>query len=184
MKQTTRILLGFLLALGTLSQSRAQSVLADSSIYGTEIGTSDEYEYTLTLTALPGSETIDSYWFAWVPGHFYLQSSPTDITANDGWKGTADGGSIQFTSGTAITPGNTVTFGFESTVTPSQMTADVGSASSVAYPGPITFSGSSPNETIGVTTVPEPSVLILSALGGVALAVSARDKRYSFGLKE
>jgi hypothetical protein len=179
MKQTTKALLGLLFSLGTLSQSHAQGVLASSAIFGSEIGTSGEYDYTLTLTALPGSEPIESYWFAWVPGHFYLQSNPTDITANDGWKGTADNGSIQFTEGAAITAGNTVTFGFESTITPSQMTADVGSASSVAYPGGINFSGSSPNETIGVTTVPEPSVALLSALGGVAMAFGAWGKRFS-----
>jgi hypothetical protein len=182
MKQTTKALLGFLFALGTMSQSHAQSVLANSTIFGTEIGTSDEYEYTLTLTALTGSEPIESYWFAWVPGTFFLQSNPTDITANDAWKGTADNGSVQFTSGTAITPGNTVTFGFESTITPSQMSHDVGSASSVAYPGGINFSGSSPNETIGVTTVPEPSVTVLSALGAIAMAFGAWRKRFSHGI--
>src|SRR5208337_4336012 len=117
-----------------------QNVLADSTIAGTEIGTSGTYDYTLTLTALTGSAPIQSYWFAWTPGHFFLQSAPTSISGNNGWTGTDD---------------NTATFNFDSTITPSQMNTDVGPPSSVVYPGAINFSGSSPNETIGVESVPE-----------------------------
>jgi hypothetical protein len=179
MKQISKVLLGLLFTLGTLSQARAQGVLASSTIFGTEVGTSGEYDYTLTLTALTGSEPIESFWFAWTPGNFYLQSSPTDITGNDGWTGSADGDSIQFKEGTAITAGNTVTLGFQSTITPAQMTSDVGPGDSVAYPGAINFSGSSPNETIGVTTIPEPPVTALSLLGAIALAFGASRRRFS-----
>ncbi|MGA2557911.1 MAG: PEP-CTERM sorting domain-containing protein [Verrucomicrobiota bacterium] len=171
--------LGLFLALGSLSQGHAQNVLADSTIAGTEIGTSGTYDYTLTLTALPGSAPIQSYWFAWTPGHFFLQSTPTSITGNDGWTGTGNGGSIEFVGGTAITPGNTVTFNFDSTITPSQMNTDVGPPSSVVYPGAINFSGTSPNETIGVESVPEPSVTVLFALGAAVLGYGVWRKRSS-----
>ncbi len=176
-KSNVGALLGLSLALGSLSQGRAQNVLADSTISGTEIGTSGTYDYTLTLTALTGSAPIQSYWFAWTPGNFFLQSTPTSITGNDGWTGTGDTGSIKFVGGTAITSGNTVTFNFDSTITPSQMNTDVGPPSSVVYPGAINFSGSSPNETIGVESVPEPSVTVLFALGAVVLAYGVWRKR-------
>ena len=104
---------------------------------------------------------------------------PTSITGDNGWTGAGDGGSIQFVGGTAITPGNTVTFNFDSTITPSQMNTDVGPLDSVVYPGPINFSGSSPNETIGVESVPEPSVTVLFALGAVVLAYGVWRKRSS-----
>jgi len=182
-KSNAGALLGLFLALGSLSQGRAQNVLADSTISGTEIGTSGTYDYTLTLTALTGSAPIQSYWFAWTPGHFFLQSAPTSISGNDGWTGTddntANGDSIQFVGGTAITAGNTVTFNFDSTITPSQMNTDVGPPSSVAYPGAINFSGSSPNETIGVESVPEPSVTVLFALGAAVLGYGVWRKRSS-----
>jgi hypothetical protein len=179
MKPTAEALLGLLLALGSLSQSNAQNVLADSTIAGSEIGTSGTYLYTLTLSALTGSAPIESYWFAWTPGNFFLQSTPTSISGNNGWTGTGDSGSIKFMGGTAITPGNTVTFNFDSTITPSQMNADVGPPDSVVYPGAINFSGSSPNETIGVQSVPEPSVTALLALGAVVPAYGVWRKRFS-----
>ncbi|HXR08676.1 MAG TPA: PEP-CTERM sorting domain-containing protein [Candidatus Acidoferrum sp.] len=178
-KSNAGALLGLFLALGSLSQGRAQNVLADSTISGTEIGTSGTYDYTLTLTALTGSAPIQSYWFAWTPGNFFLQSTPTSITGNDGWTGIGNGGSIEFVGGTAITPGNTVTFNFDSTITPSQMNTDVGPPSSVVYPGAINFSGSSPNETIGVESVPEPSVTVLFALGAAVLGYGVWRKRSS-----
>jgi len=177
MKPMANALLGLLLAVGSVSQGNAQNVIADSTIAGSEIGTSGTYLYTLTLTALTGSAPIESYWFGWNTSGFFLQSTPTSISGSDGWTGAGDGGSIKFVEGTAITPGNTVTFNFDSTITPSQMNADVGPADSVVYPGAINFSGSSPNETIGVQAVPEPSVTALLALGAVVLAYGVWRKR-------
>ena len=155
MKIITTALLSILFVFASVSQSHALNVLASSTISGTEIGTSGTYNYTLTLTALTYSAPIESFWFAWVPGKFFLQSQPTSITGDNGWTGSGNSGSIQFTGGTPITPGNTVTFTFQSTITPDQMTADVGTASSVVYPGAINFIGTRPNETIGVQTLPQ-----------------------------
>ncbi|HEX3988863.1 MAG TPA: hypothetical protein VHZ30_05480 [Verrucomicrobiae bacterium] len=174
MKTITTALLSILFAFASATQSHAQNALASSTISGTEIGTSGTYNYTLTLTALAGSAPIESFWFAWIPGHFFLQSTPSSITSDNGWTGAGDSGSIQFTGGTPITAGNTVTFTFQSTITPDEMTADVGTASSVVYPGAITFSGTSPNETIGVLTVtvpPPPAALML----GITATSAALD---------
>ncbi len=179
MKSTAEALLGLLLALGSLSQSNAQNVIADSTIAGSEIGTTGTYQYTVNLSALTGSAPIESFWFGWNTSGFFLQSTPTSISGNNGWTGAGDGGSIRFVGGTAITPGNTVTFNFDSTIAPSQMNADVGPADSVVYPGAINFSGSSPNETIGVQAVPEPSVTALLVLGAVVLACGVWRKRSS-----
>ncbi len=127
--------------------------MASSTITGTQIGTNGTYNYTLTLTALTNSAPIESFWFAWTPGNFFLQSTPAAIAGDNGWTGVGDSGSIQFTGGTPLTAGNTVTFTFVSTITPDEMAADVGTNSSVVYPGAINFSGTSPNETIGVQTI-------------------------------
>ncbi|HEY3855061.1 MAG TPA: hypothetical protein VGO67_11750 [Verrucomicrobiae bacterium] len=161
MKIITTALLSVLFALASVIQGHAQNVLASSIISGSEIGTSGTYNYTLTLTALNNSAPIESFWFAWTPGNFFLQSTPTSISGDNGWTGVGDTGSIKFTGGTPITAGNTVTFMFQSTVTPDQMTADVGANSSVVYPGAINFSGTSPNETIGVQTVTPPAPLMV-----------------------
>ena len=175
MKTLNKILLSFLSAFVLVAQSHGQNVLAGSTISSTEIGTSGTYNYTLTLTALSGSSAIESFWFAWTPGNFFLQSTPTEITGDNGWTGAGDSGSIQFTGGTPITAGNTVTFTFVSPITPDEMTADVGTASSVVYPGAINFSGASPNETIGVQTLAAAAptnVLASSTISGTQIGTN------------
>ena len=164
---------GFAFALG-LSTSSYGQVLASSSISGVpDPVVNGEYDYTLTLTALPGSVPIDSYWFAWTPGNFFLGSTPTSISGGDGWTGSALSTSIRFADGTPISSGNTETFHFINTDTPALMANEVGPAHSVAYAGQ--FSGSS--ETIGVQSVPEPSVLSLLTVSAVGFGARMFRKK-------
>jgi hypothetical protein len=156
MKKLSTLSFGFVIVLGSITSSHSQSILASGTISGSpDPVVSGDYDYTLTLTALPGSIPINSLWFAWTPGNFYLASAPGSITGGDGWTGSPVSTSIQFVDGTPISAGNTETFHFVNTDTPTQMANEVGPAHSVAYSGQ--FSGSS--ETIGVQSVPEPSVL-------------------------
>jgi hypothetical protein len=144
-------------------------------------GSGGTYNYTLTLSDLSDSSvSIDSFWFAWVPGSFYLDAAPTGISGGNGWTGTAVGfgaghESIQFVGGTAIAAGSSDTLTFTSTDTPAQMAAEVGGLQSVAYPGAI--DASSPSETIAVTSVPEPSVVNLVVLGAFALGARVLGKK-------
>jgi len=164
MKILASFSVGFAFALG-LSTSSYGQVLASSTISGVQDPVvSGEYDYTITLTAQTGSVPIDSFWFAWTPGHDYLGSAPTSITGGDGWTGSASSTSIQFVDGTPITAGSSETFHFDNMDTPSQMATEVGPAHSVAYAGGIF---STPSETIGVQAVPEPSVLSLLTVSAV-----------------
>ena len=174
MKKLSTLSVGFVIALGSLTSSYGQ-VLASSTISGTpDPVVSGEYDYTLTLTALPGSIPIESFWFAWTPGHFYLGSAPTSISGGGGRTGTASSTSIQFVDGTPISAGNSETFQFDNTDTPSQMATEVGPAHSVAYSGGIF---STPSETIGVQAVPEPSVLSLLTVSAAGFGVRMFRKK-------
>jgi hypothetical protein len=87
-----------------------------------------------------------------------------------------DNNSIQFqgTAGNAIAPGGSATFTFITTNTPAALAGNAQGypiGASVAYPGTINFSDSSPNEVFTVFSVPEPGtagLLVAGALGVVA----------------
>ena len=177
MKKIAVLSFGFILALGAAVASHGQSVLASGTISGTpDANVSGEYDYTLTLSALSGSVPINSFWFAWTPGNDYLGSVPTSITGGNGWTGSASGPSIQFFAGTPLTAGNSETFHFINTDTPTQMGNEVGPLHSVVYSGGLF---SSPSQTIGVQAVPEPSVISLLVMGGATFGGSLIRNRRS-----
>jgi hypothetical protein len=104
-----------------------------------ETGTSgSEFEYSLTLTNT-GSNPINAFWYGWTKGSFNLPSVPTNIVPPTGWTATTSSDSIQFanSTGSAIAPGATGTFTFQSTNTPIQMTSGTNdgdaTGESVAY---------------------------------------------------
>jgi hypothetical protein len=80
----------------------------------------------LTLTN-SGSNPINAFWYGWTQGSFNLPSVPTSIVPPAGWTATAVSDSIQFanSTGSAIAPGSTGTFTFDSTNTPTQLTSGI-----------------------------------------------------------
>jgi hypothetical protein len=91
------------------------------------------FQYSATLDDT-GSTTIGTFWFAWVPGGDFLDSSPTNIVTPSGWTalitnaGATDGYAIQFvatSSASDLQPGASLSgFGFTSTETPAQLSGN------------------------------------------------------------
>ena len=103
---------------------QAQGTLTAAAII-TETGRSgSEFQYSLTLTNT-GTVAINAFWYGWTRGSFNLPSVPSSIAGPAGWTAATSSLSIQFGNGTgsAIAPGATGTFTFESTNTPTQMTS-------------------------------------------------------------
>ncbi len=148
------------------------------------------WQYSLTLDDT-GTTNLGTFWFAWVPGKDFMATAPSNIADPSGWSaitthaGGADGFAIQWKAGAGalLAPGQSLAgFMFDSATSPDQMMGD-----SVFFPGtPVTttfvYSGA-PFSDAGVeflvepavSTVPEPSSLLLMSLG--AMGVVARFGR-------
>ena len=171
--------------------SQAQGIDASATLYGVA-GSGNTYDYTLILNnSLSATTPIEGFWYAWIPGHFFLPTTPISASGgSSGWTATVDGGSIMYqgTAGNAIAAGGSATFSFVSTDTPATLAGNSQGfpiGDSVAYPGTINFSGSSPNETFAVASVPEPSstgLLVAGALG--ILAAGGRRLRLEVRKKQ
>jgi PEP-CTERM motif len=150
----------------------------------TEVGqVGSEFEYSLSLDNT-GNVPINAFWYGWIRGSFDLPSVPTSIAGPSGWTGSADGNSIQFgnSTGSAIAPGTTGTFTFDSTSAPTAMTTGTSDGAptgdSIAYStvaGMSSFDQSDPGKATGpfqptLTSVPEPSTigLLVTGLGSMA----------------
>ncbi len=151
-----------------------------------------DYNYSITLTNSGASSVnLGTFWFAWVPGKDFLDTRPVSggFVTPQGWTanvtggGASDGFAIQWVAGTnaAITPVNSLVFGFESVDTPAQVagfsnffpTTRVTTA--VVYQnGP--FSGLS-DTFIVPFAVPEPSSMALLAIGAVGTFMGWRRRR-------
>lgn len=143
------------------------------------------YDYTLTLNNT-GTEAVESLWLGWIPGSFNI-ANPSAPGNNLGWSSSLDGPSIQYlgTAGTALAPGASGMFTFDSTTTPAQFQAQTGLAGqSTAYGvnaihGQLSLTLSPPDtETFGLTVVPEPSTLALIAIGSLGFLCFAQRRHF------
>ncbi|WP_165235734.1 PEP-CTERM sorting domain-containing protein [Aquisphaera insulae] len=148
------------------------------------------FDYSITLTNLATStDSIETFWYAWVPGEDFLVTSPLSFTAPAGWTSTithfpnvaTNGYAIQFkTSTDALDPGHSLVFGFTSPDTPSMVTGlstffdhpPVGT--SFVYSGQ-PFQGDALQFV--VQAVPEPTSLALGLIAAPALAGLAIRRR-------
>ena len=172
MKKTSKLIyrklfLNLLAVVGTASAAFAQGELATGTVSG--VPDSGSYDYTLTLNNASGSVSIGSIWYGWIPGFFYLPSTPTSATAPTGWNASIDGNSIQFygNSGVLLAPGQSIQFNYVASFAPSQLTG--GAGYSYVYSGGIE---GDPGAFVDVQTVaaPEPSALSLLMAGFLGLA--------------
>jgi len=109
-------------ALGARAVESASAVITPTSLGG------GNFDYSITLNDT-GTTNLGTFWFAWIPGQDYLPVSPISEVSPTGWNvnaithaGSSDGYAIQWVaSSNFITPGNSLTFSFETTATPAQI---------------------------------------------------------------
>ena len=165
------------LAVSTIS-SPAQS--ASATISGVLVGST--YDYTITLQNT-GTYNLNSFWYGWIQFLDDLPSVPTNPGNLLGWANTVSANSIMWvnSTGTALAPGQSGVFTFESTSTPAQMTAGI-AGESVAYVNGITFSQGAAGDSTGIfaptlVAAPEPSSLGLLMAGLFGAWVASRRLR-------
>jgi hypothetical protein len=157
---------------GAVASLQAQSIIASGEVSGVQ-SSPGVYHYTLTISESSATTTpIESLWYGWVPGGFFLPSTPTSASGPTGWSASIVANSIQFSSGslaTDIAPGTSQTFDYFANFSPEQLAAAPNSGLTVAYAGAV--DASTPNETFTVQGVPEPSTPAVFMLGIIGLGL-------------
>ena len=163
----SKLFVALLLSAGAAGTGLCQGDIASGTVSGSGSG---PFTYSLNFSdASNATAPIGSIWYGWVPGAFFLPSTPTSAQAPAGWTATVDANSVQFVANSAlndIAPGQTLSgFGYDATFSPSDLAAAPNSSESVAYTGGLL---SDSGNTFNVTTVPEPSpaMLIISGMLG------------------
>jgi hypothetical protein len=164
------IRLALALAIGlALSAVSAHAQSASATISYTTAGAN--YDYTVTLFDT-GTTDLNGFWYGWTQGGNNLPSDPTSLGNSLGWNNIPDGNSVMWanSTGTALAPGQSGTFTFVSSSSPTAMTTSP-AGESVAYVHGIDFSQGSSGDSTGVFSptlvVPEPSSLAFLASGMV-----------------
>jgi len=182
-----RLVLSLSVVLAFEGSVKAQNPSATATFSDTPVGA--DYDYTITLHNT-GTTTIETFWFAWVPGEDFLPTSPIGgtVQAPSGWTGnvthggSGDGYGIEFaTSTTPLAAGNSTTFQFQSADSPAALAGDSPYYTTTPVGTSTLYSGgafASPSQQFVVQPVPEPSSLALFLLGFLALAtLGARQLR-------
>jgi hypothetical protein len=156
----------------------------------------NNYHYTISLHNT-GTTNLETFWFAWIPGYDFLPSQPTVVQKPTGWSayvepGTFYGGySIEFfdpNQTSPITGGQTNTqLQFTSPDSPASLQGpgSIGLPITYSYiystaqqtPGVDPVSASNILSSISITPVPEPTGMVLAALGCAALMFVWRSRR-------
>jgi len=174
--------LPFLLALGTASAAFAQNgpELGTATLSGVPNGSL--YDYTITLHNT-GTVSVGTFWYAWIPGGFFLPSTPSSETAPTGWSVSVQGSySIEYAASSSaydLAPGSSLNFQFASTDTPAALAGN--SPHDPSYPVGTSFlyegaAFSDAGYEFVVQSVPEPSSLGLLTAGLLGLALAGRRK--------
>ena len=108
----------------------ASGIDSSATLLGKPDGAAFDYSATLTNSA-SSTDSIGTFWLAWVPGADFLPTAPTNILAPAGWsatvtnEGPSDGFAIQYVASSAafdLAPGKSLSgFGFTSADTPAQL---------------------------------------------------------------
>jgi hypothetical protein len=161
-------------------------VSATASMTATPDGTKWDYDITVHNT---GVTNIETFWFAWLPGYDYLPSNPTVTGTPTSWTTFIEGGppySIEFYDpglSNPLTPGSSSSaFKFTSHDSPTTLSTGSGFAGlpdtySYVYSGVAEASSANILFSIPITTVPEPSSIVLACMGGLAGLMAWRRQR-------
>ncbi|MDE3065947.1 MAG: PEP-CTERM sorting domain-containing protein [Verrucomicrobiota bacterium] len=178
-------ILSLLFALGAASAAFGQNgpERATATLNGVQNG--GLYDYTISLDNT-GTVPIGTFWYAWIPGQFYLPSAPASEAPPTGWTASTPslGGnySIEYSASSSadyLQPGSSLNFDFTSSDTPATLAGD-----SSSYPGtPIgtsyLYEGAAFSDQgyqFVVQSIPEPSVAGLLTAGFLGLASARRWK--------
>ena len=154
-----------------------QGELGSGTVSGSGSG---PFTYSLSFSDAPNATApIGSIWYAWVPGLFFLPSTPASASAPSGWTATISGNSIQYTANSSasyINPGESLAgFGFEALFSPEELAAAQNSGLSVAYSGGL-FSDAGDTFSV-VPAVPEPSPVVFITAGAYGLVLLAKRRK-------
>jgi hypothetical protein len=162
-----------------------QAQSATATISGVAAG--GVFDYTITLHNT-GTTALDSFWYAWTLSGNNLSAGISNPGSSLGWIDTALEGNTSISwegnSSNTLAVGQSATFTFASTETPSAITKSP-SGESVAYvsgTGPNTFDQNDPGVASPVfsptlVAVPEPSSLTLLIVGVLGLVAAGWCKR-------
>lgn len=164
-----------------MSAASVSAQSANASIF--DVAVSGGYDYTITLHNT-GSYSLNSFWYGWTLSGNNLPSNPSSAGNSLGWNNILDGNSIEWenSSGTALAPGQSGTFTFFSSSSPSAMTTSP-AGESVAYVNGIDFSQNTPGDSTPVfsptlVAAPEPSSIAFLVAGSLGwLVIGGRKLR-------
>jgi hypothetical protein len=149
-----------------------------------------DFDYTIKLmNSSSSTDSLETFWFAWVPGQDYLPTKPISETSPSGWAvnlishntNPPDGYAIRWVTTTApLLPGQSLTFEFKSADSPATIAGDsqffshppIGT-STVYQNWP--FQGASAQFV--VQSVPEPSTLTLGIVAGLGCFAGWRARK-------
>ena len=165
-------------AMGLLTApASAGSISASGVITAKPDGPNFDYTIALTNTSGAGNDSIETFWFAWVPFKNLLPGTlPSNILTPSGWTEVTTGGTVgpfglQWeTTTAALAPGSSLTFGFTSNLTPAQI---AGNSAGIPVVSSTVYSGIFPagdDAVFVLQSVPEPSTLTLGIVGLASLA--------------
>jgi hypothetical protein len=167
---------GFAYTRSTPAASSPAVPTVTATIY--EVAAGSSFAYTITLQNT-GTNALNSFWYGWTTSGDNLPSAPSSAANSLGWSNDLSGNSIKWTnsSGTALAPGDSATFTFDSSSSPSAITT-APSGESVAYVGAIDFTESTAGDSTApfsptLVNPPTPIVSITNPASGSVFAAPA-----------
>ena len=172
-----RILLGLILAAGTVASVHAQGEIGSGTISGSGTG---PYTYSLSFSDAPSATSpIGSVWYGWTTSGFFLPGNPTSASAPAGWTAALAGASVQYTANSPasyIPIGGTLSgFSYHAAFSPATLAGTPNSGLSEAYAAGL-FSDAGSIFTVQAVIVPEPSTLTLLVCGAAGLCLAGRRR--------
>jgi len=189
---TARMALALATALAVSALTSQAQIAATGTISATPAG-GGSFDYTITLhNSASSTASIESFWYSWIPGQFYLPSAPTSTAfpLPLGWSAGAvtvapNQSSIQFSTSLAIyalAPGSSYSFTYASMDSPATEFGNSPAFPSTPVGTSVVYQGgflSAVSDTFVVQPAPEPATLALLGVGSLGLLAVVRRRKLS-----